>query len=57
MFTRFYPDSGSDSADLFAQTVLALKEPVSAAQIQGYFMLHKDSGMDAIKYAQNIFSS
>jgi len=56
MFIRFYPNETQSCSKQFAETVLALKQPVSAAQVQGYFMLHKDSAQDAIKYACNIYS-
>lgn len=44
MFLRFY--GGEDStlqAKLFAEKVLLFKKNVSPAQIQGYFMFHKNS--------------
>ena len=56
MFNRFYPHESPSCSRQFAETVLALKQPVSAAQVQGYFMLHKDNGHDAIKYASNIYN-
>ncbi|XP_067680814.1 mitochondrial chaperone BCS1-like [Haliotis asinina] len=41
MFSRFYPDQPESSSQEFAQRVLADGRPVSVAQIQGYFMMHK----------------
>jgi chaperone BCS1 len=44
MFLRFY--RGEESAILassFADSVLKFKKPVSPAQIQGYFMFHKEN--------------
>ncbi|XP_046371115.2 mitochondrial chaperone BCS1-like [Haliotis rufescens] len=41
MFSRFYPYQPESAAQEFAQRVLADGRPVSVAQIQGYFMMHK----------------
>lgn len=44
MFLRFYDGEDSTSqARLFAEKVLSYKKNVSPAQIQGYFMFHKNS--------------
>ncbi|CAG5127058.1 unnamed protein product [Candidula unifasciata] len=48
MFRRFYPDEPESSAHDFASKVLALQKPVSAAQVQGYFMLHKNEPQTVI---------
>nr|KAG5704444.1 hypothetical protein BaRGS_024299 [Batillaria attramentaria] len=41
MFLRFYPDQPESRADEFARLVIATQKPVSAAQVQGFFMMHK----------------
>lgn len=41
MFLRFYQSKDVILADKFSQSVLDHKKPVSAAQIQGYFMRNK----------------
>ncbi|KAK3792271.1 hypothetical protein RRG08_007350 [Elysia crispata] len=41
MFRRFYPEQPESSAKTFSFSVLSLDHPVSAAQVQGFFMLHK----------------
>ncbi|XP_014254726.1 mitochondrial chaperone BCS1 isoform X2 [Cimex lectularius] len=41
MFNRFYQTPDKDFSTQFAQLVLSEKKPVSAAQVQGYFMRHK----------------
>lgn len=56
MFIRFYPNESPGVAKKFAAEVLALKQPVSAAQVQGFFMLYKDSAEGAIKNASKICS-
>lgn len=51
MFKRFYGDGGDKITSIagqayhqqFAERVLAIGKPVSPAQIQGYFMMHKMS--------------
>lgn len=44
MFLRFYDGENSESqATLFTERVASLKKNVSPAQIQGYFMFHKNS--------------
>ena len=43
MFRRFYLHESDANATTFAQNVIDLGEQKSIAQIQGYFMLHKNS--------------
>uniref|UniRef100_A0A1B6D208 Mitochondrial chaperone BCS1 n=2 Tax=Clastoptera arizonana TaxID=38151 RepID=A0A1B6D208_9HEMI len=58
MFYRFYKSETGNAAERFAQTVSECKRPVSPAQIQGYFMLHKHSGHeDVILDINNIWDS
>lgn len=48
MFFRFYRIDDTNLAHKLSAAILALGKPVSAAQIQGFFMLHKHSTPDAI---------
>jgi len=52
MFGRFYPLESVSSSNLFADRVLEVGVPVSAAQIQGYFMWFKKDSQAAI---DNVF--
>ena len=52
MFQRFYPGVSEELAIKFAEEVVALDVPVSAAQIQGFFMFFKRDPMTAI---ENVF--
>ena len=48
MFARFYPDHNIQKARLFAAKVSEYNRPFSIAEIQGYFMLYKHNGDDAL---------
>jgi len=48
MFEKFFPDQTLDKAQQFASEVERLDCPVSAAQIQGYFMWFKNQPENAI---------
>ena len=48
MFRRFYPAAPSSDADHFAVTALAALPEISAAQVQGHFMLYKTDPAAAI---------
>ncbi|NWX37200.1 BCS1 protein, partial [Notiomystis cincta] len=41
MFQRFYPEQPAAAAQRFAERALAVCEHISAAQVQGHFMLYK----------------
>lgn len=41
MFQRFYPQLSLEKSRHFAELVLERKKDVSAAEVQGYFMLYK----------------
>ena len=41
MFWRFYPEEPASEADRFAEQALAVHSEISAAQVQGHFLLHK----------------
>ena len=49
MFRRFYPQELGANARQFAENVIDLGELKSIAQIQGYFMLHKNSPQAALE--------
>lgn len=51
MFMRFYPDQPESRADEFAQIVAKAGKPVSAAQVQGYFMMFKMNPDTVVKNA------
>jgi len=57
MFERFYPNETTQRAEQFARRVIASAKTISPAEIQGYFMLHKDSGQDALDNAENILNN
>ena len=52
MFLRFYPGVSEELATKFAEEVVALDVPVSAAQLQGFFMFFKRDPNIAI---ENVF--
>ena len=41
MFLRFYPEEPESRAGEFARLALSVGKPISAAQVQGFFMMHK----------------
>jgi len=51
MFQRFYPSEPTERAEEFARLV---GTQVSAAQVQGHFMMYKDKASEAVSNAQNI---
>ena len=54
MFARFYPEESDDTRRQFASLVLAAKTAVSIAQVQGYFMLYKDSAVSALSNVEEL---
>ena len=52
MFNKFYPEDSEEMANKFADHVIKLNVPVSAAQIQGFFMFFKADAQTAI---DNVF--
>ncbi|XP_005103770.1 mitochondrial chaperone BCS1 [Aplysia californica] len=54
MFRRFYPEEPESKAGEFADRIAALKCPVSAAQVQGFFMLHKSDPDSVLVHAESI---
>ena len=56
MFLRFFPEA-TELADEFVQSVRSNSKgtPVSAAQLQGHFVIHRDSPQDAIQHTADLF--
>ncbi|KAK1165459.1 mitochondrial chaperone BCS1 [Acipenser oxyrinchus oxyrinchus] len=48
MFQRFYPTEPSGQGEKFAERALAVSQSISAAQVQGHFMLNKQDPQGAI---------
>lgn len=51
MFQRFYPEEPVSEAERFAKCALAAHGEISAAQVQGHFLLHK---MDPAASIENV---
>ena len=49
MYQRFYPDSSHAAALEFSEKASKLKVDLSVAQIQGYFLIHKNSEQQALQ--------
>ncbi|EOB00197.1 Mitochondrial chaperone BCS1, partial [Anas platyrhynchos] len=49
MFLRFYPQQPPAAAERFAQRALGVCEQLSAAQVQGHFMLYKEDPEGAVE--------
>lgn len=49
MYLRFYPEQPAAEAERFAKAALEASDHISAAQIQGHFMMHKLDPLGAIK--------
>ena len=49
MFRKFYPQTLPAVAEKFAEAVISLEVPVSAAQVQGYFMWFKKHPEQAVE--------
>lgn len=54
MFSRFYPDQSQRAAEEFADSALSASDKISAAQVQGHFMLHKNDPKIAIENTGSI---
>lgn len=57
MFNRFYPEASIEKGRLFASSVLSVRNNVSLAEIQGYFMLHKTSHDDALNNTSTLLNN
>ncbi|KAJ6665513.1 hypothetical protein lerEdw1_003354 [Lerista edwardsae] len=56
LFQRFYPDQPLAVAEQFAERALSVSRQISAAQVQGHFMLHKADPGGAMKDVQILVS-
>ncbi|XP_072436122.1 mitochondrial chaperone BCS1 isoform X1 [Chiloscyllium punctatum] len=54
MFQRFYPEQPAARAEEFADRALAVSDTISAAQVQGHFLLYKLEPLQAIENVQRI---
>ncbi|XP_042683100.1 mitochondrial chaperone BCS1 isoform X2 [Centrocercus urophasianus] len=54
MFQRFYPEQPPAAAEQFAEQALAVSKQISAAQVQGHFMLYKTDPGGAIENVHSI---
>ncbi|KAM6132039.1 mitochondrial chaperone BCS1 isoform 1-T1 [Phoenicopterus ruber ruber] len=54
MFQRFYPEQPPAAAERFAEQALAISKQISAAQVQGHFMLYKKDPEGAIANIHSI---
>lgn len=54
MFQRFYPGQAPSLAETFAERVLQATNQISPAQVQGYFMLHKNDPTGAIHNTETL---
>ncbi|KAG6930227.1 BCS1 -like protein, ubiquinol-cytochrome c reductase complex chaperone [Chelydra serpentina] len=54
MFQRFYPDQPTAAGEKFAEQALRVSEQISAAQVQGHFMLYKADPAGAIDNVPSI---
>ncbi|XP_055356102.1 mitochondrial chaperone BCS1-like [Paramacrobiotus metropolitanus] len=52
LFHRFYPQESAKRAEAFAQLVLSLGVPISAAQIQGFFLMFKNNAEELFRNVQ-----
>uniref|UniRef100_A0A8V0ZJ37 Mitochondrial chaperone BCS1 n=1 Tax=Gallus gallus TaxID=9031 RepID=A0A8V0ZJ37_CHICK len=57
MFQRFYPEQPPAAAERFAEQALAVSKQISAAQVQGHFMLYKTDPGGAIENIHSILPS
>lgn len=56
MFQRFYPDQPAAAAEEFAKQAVSASDQISAAQVQGHFMLYKADPDAALKNVQALIS-
>ncbi|KAK4324608.1 hypothetical protein Pmani_004752 [Petrolisthes manimaculis] len=56
MFMRFYPEAPPSLATAFTQAIGSLGVPVSAATVQGHFMVYKADPGGAIEHAAQILA-
>ena len=57
MYSRFFPDQPEEAAVLmFAGEAVSIGRPISLAQVQGYFMLHKNDAPGALTNISRVVS-
>lgn len=56
MFQRFYPDQPAALAEQFATQAHLVSDRISAAQVQGHFMLYKADPVAAIQNVETLVS-
>ncbi|MBN3308428.1 mitochondrial chaperone BCS1 [Amia ocellicauda] len=54
MFQRFYPNEPVEESEQFAELALAVSQNLSAAQVQGHFMMHKLDPRGSLKNIADI---
>lgn len=54
MFRRFYPDQPPLEGERFAKLALDANAEISAAQVQGHFLLHKKDPAGSIDHVDQI---
>ncbi|XP_074163735.1 mitochondrial chaperone BCS1 isoform X2 [Sminthopsis crassicaudata] len=54
MFQRFYPEEPVSTAESFADQALLAQGQLSAAQVQGHFMLFKNDPEGALKHVEDL---
>lgn len=57
MFKRFYPEEPESQASLFAEKVKSFDKNVSAAQVQGLFLMYKDNADNALNNIHCLWTS
>jgi chaperone BCS1 len=55
MFVRFYGSDHSDAAESFLKLIRSEAKPVSTAQLQGHFVIHKDSATEALTHFREMY--
>ena len=56
MFLRFYPHETENRAELLCNKILASGKNVSAAQLQGYFMIFKTDSEAILNNIEQIWN-
>ena len=56
MYSHFFPDQPEEAAVMFAGEAVSIGSPISLAQVQGYFMLHKNDARGALTNISRIVS-
>ena len=56
MFMNFYPNTDLELASKFSDKLSSIKQNVSSAQIQGFFMLFKNEPILALENCESYFN-